>query len=150
LIVIVTAHTGDTSMRAWVYRGLAGLLLAIAALTAVTGCRIPGLLVQDLPGRTDRVRRPVAGGQRCLGARGLAEVSRYAIDDVDQTAVREESRPNPSKKGLVALPDELSTHEDGMRGHRRWVSLEREVRLLAAREFEVPRMRGGWCPGWST
>lgn len=39
LIVVVTAHSGDPTMRAWVYRGIAGLLLAIAALTAVTGSR---------------------------------------------------------------------------------------------------------------
>jgi hypothetical protein len=41
LIVIVTALTRDMTMRAWVYRAIAGLLLAIAALTAVTGSRTP-------------------------------------------------------------------------------------------------------------
>lgn len=41
LIVIVTAHGGDTTTMAWVYRGIAGLLLAIAALTAVTGSGTP-------------------------------------------------------------------------------------------------------------
>jgi hypothetical protein len=39
LIVVVTAHSGDPTARAWVYRGIAGLLLAMAALTNVTGSR---------------------------------------------------------------------------------------------------------------
>lgn len=39
LAVTVTAIDGDASTRDWVYRVLAALLLALAALTAVTGAR---------------------------------------------------------------------------------------------------------------
>jgi hypothetical protein len=41
LVVTVTAVEGDATMRDWVYRVLAGVLLALAALTAVTGARTP-------------------------------------------------------------------------------------------------------------
>jgi hypothetical protein len=39
LIVAVTAVEGSANTRDWVYRVLAGLLLALAALTAATGAR---------------------------------------------------------------------------------------------------------------
>ena len=39
LIIAVTAVGGSASIRDWVYRVLAGLLIAVAALTAVTGAR---------------------------------------------------------------------------------------------------------------
>jgi hypothetical protein len=42
LVIVVTAAGGaDTSARVWVYRVAAGLLIALAALTALTGARTP-------------------------------------------------------------------------------------------------------------
>jgi hypothetical protein len=41
LVVAVTATAGDTQVSAVVYRVAAGLLLALAALTAFTGARTP-------------------------------------------------------------------------------------------------------------
>lgn len=39
LIIAVAAGAGSASLRDWVYRILAGLLIALAALTALTGAR---------------------------------------------------------------------------------------------------------------
>ena len=39
LVVVVTALASDGSITSWVYRTVAGLLLAFAGLTAVTGAR---------------------------------------------------------------------------------------------------------------
>ena len=39
LVIAVTAASGGTSAAHWVYRIAAGLLLALAALTALTGAR---------------------------------------------------------------------------------------------------------------
>jgi hypothetical protein len=39
LVVVVTALASDASITSWVYRIVAGLLLALAGLTAVTGAR---------------------------------------------------------------------------------------------------------------
>lgn len=39
LVVVVTAVDGDAGVAAWVYRVAAGLLAALAALTAATGAR---------------------------------------------------------------------------------------------------------------
>ena len=41
LVVAVTMTAGDTRVTAIVYRVVAGLLLALAALTALTGARTP-------------------------------------------------------------------------------------------------------------
>ncbi len=41
LVVVVTITAGDTRVTAIVYRVVAGLLLALAALTALTGARTP-------------------------------------------------------------------------------------------------------------
>jgi hypothetical protein len=42
LVIVVTAVGGtDTSTRVWVYRVAAGLLVALAVLTALTGARTP-------------------------------------------------------------------------------------------------------------
>ena len=41
LVVAVTVTAGDTRVTAIVYRVVAGLLLALAALTALTGARTP-------------------------------------------------------------------------------------------------------------
>jgi hypothetical protein len=41
-VIVVTAADGtDTSARVWVYRIAAGLLIALATLTALTGARTP-------------------------------------------------------------------------------------------------------------
>lgn len=48
-IVAVAAVGGDTALRAWVYRCLAGLLLAIGALTAATGSRTPVIWFKICP-----------------------------------------------------------------------------------------------------
>jgi hypothetical protein len=39
LLVVVTALAGDATITSWVYRITAALLVALAALTAVTGAR---------------------------------------------------------------------------------------------------------------
>ena len=39
LVIVVTALASDDSITSWVYRIVAGLLLALAGLTAVTGAR---------------------------------------------------------------------------------------------------------------
>jgi hypothetical protein len=49
LIVIVTALEGGASMRDWVYRALAALLLALGALTAATGARTPVIWFKVCP-----------------------------------------------------------------------------------------------------
>jgi hypothetical protein len=80
LIVIVTALTRDMTMRAWVYRAIAGLLLAIAALTAVTWLPHSGRLVQGLSSRAYRVRRPTADRERRIThgfAASRAELRRW-------------------------------------------------------------------------
>ena len=42
VVIVVTAVGGaHASVTAWVYRAMAGLLLALAALTGVTGARTP-------------------------------------------------------------------------------------------------------------
>jgi hypothetical protein len=42
VVIVVTAADGpDTAGRAWVYRAAAGLLIALATLTALTGARTP-------------------------------------------------------------------------------------------------------------
>jgi hypothetical protein len=42
IVIVVTAAGGaDTSTRVWVYRVAAGLLMALATLTALTGVRTP-------------------------------------------------------------------------------------------------------------
>jgi hypothetical protein len=49
LIVAVTAVEGGATMRDWVYRALAGLLFALAALTATTGARTPVIWFKICP-----------------------------------------------------------------------------------------------------
>lgn len=49
LVVVVTALEGGATMRDWVYRVLAGLLLALAALTAATGARTPVIWFKICP-----------------------------------------------------------------------------------------------------
>jgi hypothetical protein len=39
MVVVATAVDGQTAVTAWVYRAAAGLLLALATLTALTGAR---------------------------------------------------------------------------------------------------------------
>jgi hypothetical protein len=42
VVIVVTAAGGpETADRAWVYRAAAGLLIALATLTALTGARTP-------------------------------------------------------------------------------------------------------------
>ena len=41
VIVVTAAGVTDTSARVWVYRIAAGLLIALATLTALTGARTP-------------------------------------------------------------------------------------------------------------
>ena len=41
LVIVVTATGGGTGVAAWVYRVTAGLLLALAVLTGLTGARTP-------------------------------------------------------------------------------------------------------------
>jgi len=41
LVIVVTAVGGDTDVTAWVYRVAAGMLIAIAVLTSLTGARTP-------------------------------------------------------------------------------------------------------------
>jgi hypothetical protein len=42
MVIVVTVAGGtDTSARVWVYRVAAGLLIALATLTALTGARTP-------------------------------------------------------------------------------------------------------------
>jgi hypothetical protein len=60
LLVVVTATAVDTQVSAIVYHVAAGLLLALAALTAFTGAH-PDHLVQGLSGSTGHFRGPLAG-----------------------------------------------------------------------------------------
>ena len=41
MVIVVTAAGTDTGARVWVYRVAAGLLVALATLTALTGARTP-------------------------------------------------------------------------------------------------------------
>lgn len=49
LVVVVTAVGGQAAVTAWVYRVAAGLLLALAALTALTGARTPVIWFKICP-----------------------------------------------------------------------------------------------------
>lgn len=49
LVIAVTVTAGGTSGADWVYRITAGLLLALAALTALTGARTPVLWFKICP-----------------------------------------------------------------------------------------------------
>jgi hypothetical protein len=59
LVIVTTAATTHASTN-WVYPITAALLVAIAMLTALTGARNPGRLVQDLPSGT----RGIGGSTR--------------------------------------------------------------------------------------
>ena len=49
LLVIATALASNASVTAWVYRCSAGLLLALAILTALTGARTPVIWFRICP-----------------------------------------------------------------------------------------------------
>jgi hypothetical protein len=50
VVIAATAAGGaDQGVRAWVYRAAAGLLLALAALTALTGARTPVIWFKICP-----------------------------------------------------------------------------------------------------
>jgi hypothetical protein len=50
LVIGVTAAGGiDVSARGWIYRGVAGLLAALAVLTALTGARTPVIWFRICP-----------------------------------------------------------------------------------------------------
>jgi hypothetical protein len=49
IVVAATASAGTADIRAWVYRATAGLLVALAALTAFTGARTPVIWFKVCP-----------------------------------------------------------------------------------------------------
>ena len=49
LVVVVTASASDSAVTAWVYRCSAGLLLALAVLTSLTGARTPVIWFRVCP-----------------------------------------------------------------------------------------------------
>ncbi len=49
LIVVVTAVDSGADVTAWVYRSVAGLLVGLAVLTAVTGARTPVIWFKICP-----------------------------------------------------------------------------------------------------
>lgn len=49
LVIVVTATGGDTSQAAWVYQLAAGLLVALAVLTGLTGARAPVIWFKICP-----------------------------------------------------------------------------------------------------
>jgi hypothetical protein len=49
ILVAATLAGGGTAVAAWVYRAVAGLLLALAVLTAVTGARTPVIWFKICP-----------------------------------------------------------------------------------------------------
>jgi hypothetical protein len=49
IVVASTAVAADAEVTAWVYRAAAGLLVALAALTAVTGARTPVIWFKICP-----------------------------------------------------------------------------------------------------
>lgn len=83
LVVVVTAIDGGATMRDWVYRLLAALLIALAALTAATGARTRVIWFKICP-VARRVRDPAADIQR----RVAAHRTRSRMQD------RTTSRPN--------------------------------------------------------
>lgn len=49
LVVVVTVVDADSAVTDWAYRACAGLLLALAVLTAVTGARTPVIWFKICP-----------------------------------------------------------------------------------------------------
>lgn len=49
LVVVVTVVDADSTVTDWAYRACAGLLLALAVLTAVTGARTPVIWFKICP-----------------------------------------------------------------------------------------------------
>jgi hypothetical protein len=49
VVIAATAAGGTADVRAWVYRAAAGLLVALAVLTALTGARTPAIWFKVCP-----------------------------------------------------------------------------------------------------
>jgi hypothetical protein len=49
IVVAATAAGGPADVRAWVYRAITGLLVALAVLTALTGARTPVIWFKICP-----------------------------------------------------------------------------------------------------